>query len=210
MRYKTIALSLMAFIVAGCTSPIVREPSIDVVSVTNKLTLKVKGQSLTENQLKDIESFIVQRGNPYGLNVKLVSDSVLGAKQFSDVSQMLLKKGLSKKQIHSENISESFDGDIQILVESFRAKIPECKSEKITPLLLNTYQSHSSYGCATASALAQMVADPKDLVVGEQLGPTNGARAVATIDAYTAPVTSSSESDQSSVSIISLPTGGSQ
>ncbi|ERB65120.1 hypothetical protein N779_11785 [Vibrio coralliilyticus OCN008] len=63
MKLQSLLLPVL-LVLSGCASDqIARQPAIDVVSVTNKLTLAVEKQSLTPQQQQDIRSFIVQRGN---------------------------------------------------------------------------------------------------------------------------------------------------
>lgn len=207
MKLQSLLLPVL-LVLSGCASDqIARQPAIDVVSVTNKLTLAVEKPSLTPQQQQDIRTFIVQRGNPYSLRVKLVSYSPIGRSQVESISDLLLGQGLAKHQIITERATGTQSGDVQIIVESFRAKVPGCGTDKAQPVVFNQYKTHPAYGCSNAAALAQMVANPKDLVVGEKLGPTNGAKAVAAIDAYVTPA-SSNESSQENSSVISINTGG--
>ncbi|MCG9676745.1 CpaD family pilus assembly lipoprotein [Vibrio sp. Isolate24] len=207
MKLQSLLLPVL-LVLSGCASDqIARQPAIDVVSVTNKLTLAVEKKSLTPQQQQDIRSFIVQRGNPYSLRVKLVSYSPKGQSQVKPISDLLLGQGLAKHQIMTECATGTQSGDVQVIVESFRAKVPGCGTDKSQPVIFNQYKTHQAYGCSNAAALAQMVANPKDLVVGEKLGPTNGAKAVAAIDAYVAPA-STNENSQDNGSVISISTGG--
>ena len=135
-----------------------------------------------------VEQFVQRKGSPYGLNVKLVSLSKSGQRGLDQIEALLIEQGIAVKNIHREHLTQKGKGDVQILVASFKAKVPKCQVEKYSDNFINHYKEHPSFGCATSVALAQMVANPKDLVVGEQLGATNGAKAVATIDGYIAPV----------------------
>jgi pilus assembly protein CpaD len=185
IKYILPALVLLG----GCSSSqIKRAPALDVVSVTNKLTFAMQGPSLSVKQRKVVEQFVQRKGSPYGLNVKLVSLSKSGQRGLDQIEALLIEQGIAVKNIHREHLTEKGKGDVQILVESFKAKVPKCQVEKYSDNFINQYKEHPSFGCATSVALAQMVVNPKDLVVGEQLGATNGAKAVATIDGYIAPV----------------------
>jgi pilus assembly protein CpaD len=184
IKYILPALVLLG----GCSSSqIERAPALDVVSVTNKLTFVMQGSSLSAEQSKAVEQFVQRKGSPYGLNVKLVSLSKSGQRGLDQVEALLIEQGIAVKNIHREHMTKEDKGDVQILIESFKAKIPKCQVKKLSNTFINSYKSHPSFGCATSVALAQMVANPKDLVVGEQLGATNGAKAVTTIDGYIAP-----------------------
>ncbi|MDN3612280.1 CpaD family pilus assembly lipoprotein [Vibrio ostreicida] len=204
----TPCILLLSVALGGCASESLhRQPAIDVVSVSNTLTLTVENNQLSSSQQQDIEAFISQRGQPYGLRIKLLSYSDKGAAQVATIKRGLVTQGVAQHQMVSERTKQLGSGDIQIIVESFRAKVNACHTGKLAPVVLNQYKSHPSYGCTNAAALAQMVANPKDLIVGEPLGPTNGAKAVAAVEAYVAPATANNIS-QNSGSALSEASGG--
>lgn len=193
IKYILPALVLLG----GCTStPIEKAPALDVVSVTNKLTLKLNGATLSSKQSEGIQQFFERKALAYGVKVKLVSHSVIGKSSLDQIEQLLIAQGIAANNIQRVDSKEQSQGDVQILAESFKVKQPKCHVQKYSNNFLNRYKQHPSFGCANSVALAQMVANPKDLVVGEKLGPTNGAKAVSSIEGYISPVdTSTSETD---------------
>ena len=194
-------------VLGGCTtSPIEREPALDVVSVTSKLTIQLEKSSLTTAQRAEIENFLLRRGSPYALKVKVLSHTKAGQKQSSKIEDIVTGFGVAVANVKSEYVAKTGSGDVLLLVESFRAKVPNCTQQKFSNTFINSFKSHPSFGCANSTALAQMVANPKDLIVGEQLGPTNGAKSVATIDSYVAPVTASTTQD--SIQSVTTDTAG--
>ncbi|WP_284192976.1 CpaD family pilus assembly lipoprotein [Vibrio zhanjiangensis] len=191
MKLKLFVLPVL-LVLGGCVHDrIARQPAIDVVAVTNKLTLTLDNNELSVEQILKVEDFIAKRGNPYGLRVKLVSDSAQRLDQIEKLRQVLLAQGIANNKITNERISADQQGDVQVIVESFRAKVANCGASKLPPVVFNQYRSHQAFGCTNAAALAQMVANPKDLVLGENLGPANGEKAVAVLDAYISPSTNS-------------------
>ncbi|MYM59215.1 hypothetical protein GTG28_08265 [Vibrio sp. OCN044] len=201
MRLNLFVLPVL-LVLGGCVHDrIAKQPAIDVVAVTNKLTLTLDSNELSTEQILKVEDFIAKRGNPYGLRVKLVSGSTKGRDQLEKIHQVLLVRGISKSKISNQDASPSQQGDIQLIVESFRAKVANCGASKMQPVVFNQYQSHQAYGCTNAAALAQMVANPKELIVGERLGPANGEKAVAAIDAYVSPSANNSSSQNSDSSV---------
>ncbi|WP_341661826.1 CpaD family pilus assembly lipoprotein [Vibrio sp.] len=201
MRLNLFVLPVL-LVLGGCVHDrIAKQPAIDVVAVTNKLTLTLDNNELSTEQILRVEDFIARRGNPYGLRVKLVSGSAKGRDQLEKIHQVLLARGISKSKISNQDASPSQQGDIQLIVESFRAKVANCGASKMQPVVFNQYQSHQAYGCTNAAALAQMVVNPKELIVGERLGPANGEKAVAAIDAYVSPSANNSSSQNSDSSV---------
>ena len=75
MRLNLFVLPVL-LVLGGCVHDrIAKQPAIDVVAVTNKLTLTLDNNELSTEQILKVEDFIAKRGNPYGLRVKLVSGS---------------------------------------------------------------------------------------------------------------------------------------
>ncbi|MGF1753188.1 CpaD family pilus assembly protein [Vibrio makurazakiensis] len=200
MKRATLLLPIL-LTVAGCApTPITREPSVDVVAVTNKLTLNLSGTSLTTEEKADIQQFVQRRGVLSNLKIKLESNTAKGKKQLKKVEIQLLSNGIYPSQITRVDGSSTQSGDIVILAESYRAKVPACNAGKASKSVMSSYKKQNNFGCANASALAQMVANPKDLIVGESLGHTQGEKAVSTIDRYLAPPVQSSQAEQTSLS----------
>ncbi len=195
---RTTLLFPLFFVVAGCApTPVTREPSVDVVAVTNTLTINLSSSSLTQAEQSDITQFIERKGLRSNLMIKLESYTPKGKKQLNRVQNKLLSEGIYPSQITTMNSESKDSGDIVIRVESYRAKVPSCHAGKATKTIMATYKSQRNFGCSNASALAQMVANPKDLIIGQSLGYTEGEKAVSTIDAYLAPPVATQKTEQS-------------
>lgn len=73
---------------------------------------------------------------------------------------------------------------VEVQAVVWEAKAPGCPRWP-APLGHDPYnQPMPQLGCATANNLAQMIADPGDLVVARPLAPADGARAVLPVRAY--------------------------
>ncbi|WCE28706.1 CpaD family pilus assembly lipoprotein [Vibrio sp. SCSIO 43137] len=199
----------LAFLV-GCSSPdpIQHEPSIKVHAVTNSIALKLQGNKVSAQQLSGIERFIGRQGSPYGMKVLLLGKSKTAFRQLSLIEQRLVSKGFTHSQIQLRNEEFAGKGDIKVLIETFRAEVPNCTKETRNALIFNSYKSHSSFGCANAAALAQMVADPRELIVGEKLGATHGETAVNSIKNYVSPVSANSANSGSATTGITATGAG--
>ncbi|WP_122082315.1 CpaD family pilus assembly lipoprotein [Vibrio coralliirubri] len=176
------------FVFAGCApTPTTQQPSVDVVSVTNKFSLTLSGKSLSAQEKADISDFIARRGSSSGLMVKIEKTTQKGERQLEKVRLHLIESGLYPSQIWvSDEVTEG-KGDITILVESYRAKVIACDAGKTPRTTFNAYRTQRNFGCANASAIAQMVANPKDLIVGQPIDSAQGQKAVSSIDNYFAP-----------------------
>ncbi|MEZ8692256.1 CpaD family pilus assembly lipoprotein [Vibrio splendidus] len=176
------------FALAGCApTPTTQQPSVDVVSVTNKLTLTLSGKTLSAQEKADISDFIARRGALSNLMVKIENTTQKGESQSEKVRLRLIESGLYPSQISVSDTAAQGKGDITIFVESYRAKVTACDAGKTPRTTLNAYRTQRNFGCANANALAQMVANPKDLIVGQPIDSAQGQKAVSSIDNYFAP-----------------------
>ena len=176
------------FALAGCApTPTTQQPSVDVVSVTNKLTLTLSGKTLSAQEKDDISDFIARRGTLSNLMVKIENTTQKGESQSEKVRLHLIESGLYPSQISVSDTAAQGKGDITIFVESYRAKVTVCDAGKTPRTTLNAYRTQRNFGCANANALAQMVANPKDLIVGQPIDSAQGQKAVSSIDNYFAP-----------------------
>ncbi|MEZ9891029.1 CpaD family pilus assembly lipoprotein [Vibrio lentus] len=184
-----LSLLLPALIaLAGCApTPTTQQPSVDVVSVTNKLTLTLSGKTLSTQEKDDISDFIARLGTLSNLMVKIENTTQKGENQSEKVRLHLIESGLYPSQISVSNPSAQGKGDLTIFVESYRAKVTACDAGKTPRTTLNAYRTQRNFGCANANALAQMVANPKDLIVGQPIDSAQGQKAVSSIDNYFAP-----------------------
>ncbi|PTO71013.1 CpaD family pilus assembly lipoprotein [Vibrio splendidus] len=176
------------FALAGCApTPTTQQPSVDVVSVTNKLTLTLSGKTLSAQEKADISDFIARRGTRSNLMVKIENTTQKGESQSEKIRLRLIESGLYPSQISVSDTAAQGKGDITIFVESYRAKVTACDAGKTPRTTLNAYRTQRNFGCANANALAQMVANPKDLIVGQPIDSAQGQKAVSSIDNYFAP-----------------------
>lgn len=176
------------FMFAGCApTPTTQQPSVDVVSVTNKFSLTLSGKALSDQEKADISDFISRRGALSNLMVKITKTTPKGESEIEKVRLHLIESGLYPSQIWVADEATEGKGDITILVESYRAKVTACDAGKTPRTTVNAYRTQRNFGCANANALAQMVANPKDLIVGQPMSGTQGQKAVSSIDNYLAP-----------------------
>jgi pilus assembly protein CpaD len=71
-----------------------------------------------------------------------------------------------------------------IAIGRYTVTLPPCPNWSSPPQAEYTNAHNSNWGCAAATNLGLMVANPADLVSGRPLGPTDGATAVAAVQRY--------------------------
>ena len=79
------------FMFAGCApTPTTQQPSVDVVSVTNKFSLTLSGKALSDQEKADISDFISRRGALSNLMVKITKTTPKGESEIEKVRHHLL------------------------------------------------------------------------------------------------------------------------
>lgn len=63
---------------------------------------------------------------------------------------------------------------VQVVVRRYAVTLPACPDYTKYPGDTFENRRHSNWGCATATNLGLMVADPGDLIEGRDIGPANG------------------------------------
>lgn len=74
-------------------------------------------------------------------------------------------------------------GTIRVVVSRTVASVPGCPIWE-DPQIGQSSRTSTNYGCAVNSNLAQMIADPNDLVLGQVGADRNGAAGAKAVDAY--------------------------
>lgn len=75
-------------------------------------------------------------------------------------------------------------GDVRVRVARYHAVLPDCPNLARTTTSTYTNLPASNFGCATHRNLGLMVANPRDLLRGQEMGPTSGARAAKGVERY--------------------------
>tara|TARA_B100000953_G_scaffold37234_1_gene28974 strand:+ start:382 stop:981 length:600 start_codon:yes stop_codon:yes gene_type:complete len=75
-------------------------------------------------------------------------------------------------------------GTVRVVLTRSRASVPSCPDWSKKSEANYTGGNHTNYGCATNSNLAAMIADPEDLVRGQDAHGHDSTRAVRPVEAY--------------------------
>lgn len=125
---------------------------------------------LGEGRITKIDSITVQAGG-----------SQLGSARASRVSDALSNLGYTHVVAPS---SQPGDDGVAVVVKRLAALPPACPDWAQIGQYDPDNLPMKNLGCANATNLYLMVADPRDLVSGRLLGPADGAEAVRTIENY--------------------------
>lgn len=184
---KVAILSLLVLSLTACSAsqPIKKEPSVNVEIVSQKMSFSVKGRALSTQDKQAVKNFIVRQGNPNRLRVRIEANTKKGERVSQQLVGLFHQQAVYPSQVEVKKNAEksSSNKDVVLIVEQFRSQLSSCQGGDYFTLGNHRHNS-DNFGCASANALAQMVADPRELVVSERLAPSQGRKAVSTLDAY--------------------------
>ncbi|QUM80281.1 hypothetical protein HWV01_08275 [Moritella sp. 5] len=205
---RIFLILIVCGLLSACMSnSIQRQPHVKVEAVTHKIAIQLDSEKLNESDKAALIEFIYQRGELSALRVRIDSYSDKGNKAVPELIAILKQAGIYPSQVSSQFSESSSIADVAIVVESYRSIVPSCQAGKAKHIVLNAFRSSDNFGCANTSALAQMVATPRDLIVGRTLEATDGRKAVATVEAYYQPVASNNQ-DKDKKSSVAASLGG--
>ena len=126
-------------------------------------------------------------GVRYGDRVAIDDTATNGARAARDVVHaMLIRKGLMLSDNAPITPGVIAPGNVRIVISRAHASVPDCPDWSTRSATDFNNRTTSNYGCATNANVAAMVADPLDLVRGQNDRTNDPLTASRAIDAYRA------------------------
>ncbi|MCW8835104.1 MAG: CpaD family pilus assembly protein [Rhodospirillales bacterium] len=111
----------------------------------------------------------------------------LGVSRMEAVQAYLGKQGIKAFMVKAESGIPAPGGNaVKVTVRRYVANIPACPDWSDNPAHIFSNQPLSNFGCATASNLGMMVANPRDLVAGTPEGPVDAEVSARAVSQYRA------------------------
>jgi pilus assembly protein CpaD len=108
----------------------------------------------------------------------------LATQRIGQIAHQLAARGIGVRTLPAK--SEAPNDQLTVLVERYVVTPPACPDWTKDPVSDHDNELYSNTGCANVTNLGLMVADPRDLVIGRQMGPDEGNPALAGIARYRA------------------------
>jgi pilus assembly protein CpaD len=112
------------------------------------------------------------------------SSDKLASQRISQIAHQLATRGIGVRTLPAKTAAPS--DQLTVLVERYVVTPPNCPDWTKDPVSDHENELYSNFGCANVTNLGLMVADPRDLVIGRQMGPEEGNPALAGIARYRA------------------------
>ena len=185
---KTLALLLLASAVGACGHTLYDQPERGVSAVNVPVVARTDyafdaaapGGTLAPGEAARLDAWF--RGLELGYGDTIFVDGPYADTVRGEVAQVAGQYGMMVSRGAPVTVGAMPDGTVRVVVSRNRASVPGCPdwSEPASP----NYQNRmtSNFGCAVNGNLAAMIANPTDLVHGQEGGgvvdPATAAKAV--------------------------------
>lgn len=195
MKDRLIIALCLGLAVAGCTPPTSewteaeapKKLHVDFVRLQHSTAFAPGTSQLAERSKEDLNAFLdqVQMAADDHIYFQSASDDSLTAARIGELTRTIGQRGFGATTLPPSAKDVPAD-HMLVVVERYVVTPPNCPN-----WTKPTYGDHSNtmpsnYGCADATNLGLMVADPRDLLIGRPLEPVDGDPAVAAIERYQA------------------------
>jgi pilus assembly protein CpaD len=180
LRHLCFCLGLA---LAGCTPPISewsdneasKQIRVDYVRLQHDTVFAPGSADLAAGEADSLASFLDQAEVAGGDHVffQPASDDKLAAARIGQLTRELVHRGIGATTLPPAGSSVAAD-HMAVVVERYVVTPPDCPNWSKAPAGDHSNQLPSNFGCADATNLSLMVADPRDLLVGRPLGPPRG------------------------------------
>ncbi len=192
LRTSTIGMVALALGVSACTPEVSqwsesqspKEIEVTMVRESVNVAVSADGSGVMPADAERLSQVVAASEAPELLHVTLFPVSGLGTKGMSAVTTVLRRNGVLASNISRTTAPGEGTGDVQVVMDRYVAIAPNCPDWTRANINDNSNAGSSNFGCATANNLMLMVADPRDLVVGRDIGPARGDTAAGSVKRY--------------------------
>lgn len=161
------------------------ENQVTLVRLSHNVQFRANEERMSAPETARLAAFIRDQNVGYGDQILLVGgEGALAGRRQESVATVFARGGLRVvRDVQIEGVSTSPD-EVRIVVGRHVVTPPDCPnwSKRSDDDFGNTRSSN--IGCATATNLGLMVADPGDLLIGRTLGPADGGLAASRVQSY--------------------------
>ncbi|MFQ5617804.1 MAG: CpaD family pilus assembly lipoprotein [Rhodospirillales bacterium] len=199
--------------------PEARKPRADLVQYSHDVAFAAGEARLANGQRQSLDAFLARLEAGYGDRFYVVAGrgrkgepkqaaARLGERRRQAVMAFLELRRLRVLPLRIEfGIDAPVRGGVKVIVRRYVVTLPECPDWSGRPEITYNNTPSSNFGCATATNLGLMVADPGDIVAGRHPGLMDGEFTARSIERYRKGETTPLEGDDANTAPVD-PTGG--
>jgi pilus assembly protein CpaD len=189
IKSKFLIVTSLSLVLAGCSTLdantsmySVHQP---VVERTNyAIDVNTAGGGISSSERVRVSEWFDALKLGYGDRIALdYGDGYSNAAAKQDVAELADRHGMLLVDTAPVTPGNVAPGTVRIVVTRSKASVPGCPDNSKTSDRNYNSAVSSNYGCAANSNLAAMIADPEDLVRGQQTDPMDGNTGKKAIDA---------------------------
>jgi len=193
MKIRLISCLALAAALAACESPQAewsnieapRETRIDFHRYTHTAAFAAGRNDLAPGEVQRLDAFLqraqVSPNDPVYLEAP-ANDTVSGAR-VSALARDLTRKGYAVSRLPSARDAVP-PNSLMVVIERYTVTPPPCPNWTKSPSENHENAVSSNFGCSNLTNLDLMVADPRDLVIGRDMGPEPADHAGLAIQRY--------------------------
>ncbi|MEI7377496.1 CpaD family pilus assembly lipoprotein [Dickeya chrysanthemi] len=196
-RLTVLALALIAL--AGCSDrkisaermtrfnqPDVERIEVKPSSLAVNLQADRNGHGLDADSLASLNQLLNQQGRVSKQTLTITPWTARGEQIASRLANALENAGADKSRIRvmTRVPAVNQSGDLQVLSQALAARVPACQVNDAGLLMVKPFDAVGYLGCANQSNLAQMAAEPRDLIQARSLDAADGVNMVNSIERY--------------------------
>jgi pilus assembly protein CpaD len=189
-----LALALVGATLTACDSPgewsaaeAPRQMRVDFQRLTHTAGFAASATQLAQSEQESLGAFLqtaqVTTDDPVYLEG--TSGDRLSSARISALARDLTRQGYSVATLPAAPDAVPKNA-LLVVVERYVVTPPDCPNWTKSSSGDHENAQTSNFGCSDATNLGLMVADPRDLVIGRQLGPAGAAQAGLAIQRYRA------------------------
>jgi len=193
-----LGLALVCGALAACDSPAEWSPAeaprqmrVDFQRLTHTAGFGPSATQLAQNEQESLGAFLhaAQVSTDDPIYLEGAAGDRLGAARIGTLARDLTRQGYSVATLPAAPDGVPKNA-LLVVVERYVVTPPECPNWTKSPSDNHENATSSNFGCSDTTNLGLMVADPRDLVIGRDLGPASAVEAGLAIQRYRAGQTS--------------------
>jgi pilus assembly protein CpaD len=182
----------VGLLLAGCTPEVSewtptqapKTPRVDYVRLQYDATFRPGSAELAGGEAARLNRFLneTQVSSEDHVYFAAGSDGRLDLSRIGRLTKIVDQQGAGARTLPPD--AGIAPNHVRVVVERYVVTPPNCPNWTSPAVGDHSNQTGSNFGCADATNLSLMVADPRDLVIGRSLGPAQGDAAVAAVERY--------------------------
>ncbi len=163
----------------------IKRNTVTLHHITHDVTFSADTTGLSDTQAAALDKFLANVMAGYGdeFSIETPSNDVSGDRRMA-VSSYLKARGLVVSGIPAAYGGPMASDSVRVILNRYVVTPPPCPDWRKPATTDFNNQPGSNFGCATETNLGLMVANPRDLVKGRDIGPADAENAAKSVQNY--------------------------